>query len=55
MTFFNFFVISEPRPIRSRALIISRKLQYKCSDEIHSHACSNLPGMYIKVVINLFL
>ena len=58
MKFYNFFfIMSKPRkcwPIRNCTLIISRYLQYKCIHEIHAHTCSNPPGMYIKVVINLF-
>ena len=30
------------------------QIEYKCSHEIHAHTCSNPPGMYIKVVMNLF-
>ena len=57
MTFSNFFIMSKAIkswPIRNRALIISRYLQHKCSDEIHAHTCSDPLGMYIKVVMNLF-
>ena len=44
---FQFFK-SKPRkcwPVRNCALIISRWLQYKCSHEIHAHACSSPSGM----------
>ena len=58
MMFFNFFIMSKSGkcwPIRNCAfIIISRQLQYKCSHKVYAHTCSNPPGMYIKVVMNLF-